>query len=59
MTRLKSMENDKCKLEVVECTCGFHIGIDASYLTQVADVKIECPSCDRIINTEKLLPEYF
>lgn len=34
------------ELEVVECTnCGFHLGIDATYLEQVDGVGILCPSC--------------
>jgi hypothetical protein len=37
---------DKYELEVVECTgCGFHLGIDASYLEQVDGVGLLCPSC--------------
>lgn len=34
------------ELEVVECNgCGFHLGIDATYLEQVGDVVLKCPSC--------------
>ena len=36
-------------LDVWECECGFHIGIDSTYLEQVAGVAIPCPSCTRII----------
>ena len=36
---------DKYELEVVECTCGYHMGIDASYLEQVGAVEATCPSC--------------
>lgn len=37
MKRLKSVENDQVQLEVMECDCGFHLGIDATYLVQVGD----------------------
>jgi hypothetical protein len=42
---------DKAELEVYECPCGFHLGIDASYLEQVGDVTIECPSCGELFKT--------
>jgi hypothetical protein len=43
------------ELAVYECTgCGFHIGIDATYLDQSGDVIIECPAsgCYAVIDTE-------
>jgi len=40
-------QKDKYDLEVYECTtCGFHIGIDVSYLEQRGDIRLNCPSCD-------------
>lgn len=39
------VETDDVILEVYECECGFHLGIDATYLEQVTPVKIKCPSC--------------
>ena len=30
MKRLDSVENDVVSLEVVECDCGYHMGIDAT-----------------------------
>ena len=50
---VQSVENDKFTLDVFECKCGFHMGIDSSYLEQVEDVKIACPSCGEIIDTSK------
>lgn len=39
-------QTDRYELEVVECrTCGFHLGIDASYLEQVDGVSLDCPGC--------------
>ena len=55
--RLQSIENDQVSLEVVECVCGFHLGIDATYLEQVGDVKVTCPSCGFVLETAKICPE--
>ena len=34
------------ELTVVECCgCGFHLGVDLSYLEQVGSVKTKCPGC--------------
>jgi len=49
---IESVSSDRVELEVYECSCGFHIGIDSSYLEQVDDVKIVCPSCGEIINNK-------
>ena len=32
---IETVETDKCSLSVYECDCGFHLGIDTSYLEQV------------------------
>ncbi len=55
MTQLESFENDKVSLEVFECDCGFHMGLDSSYLDQVGDIEIACPACQRVIKTEDLM----
>ena len=57
MRRLKSIENNQVQLEVIECDCGFHYGLDASYLEQKGDFKVICPSCKLIINTADICPE--
>ena len=57
MKRLKSIENDQVQMEVVECDCGYHMGIDATYLHQVEDFKINCPACAAVIDTAIILPE--
>jgi hypothetical protein len=59
MKRLKSVETEQYALEVVECDCGFHLGVDASYLDQVGDVVIACPSCSAQIDTTKVFTEDF
>jgi len=41
-------------LEVYECDCGFHLGVDATYLEQVtSSVEILCPSCGKAIKVEQ------
>lgn len=45
ITELQSVETEQYSLCVFECVCGFHIGIDATYLDQVGEVKVRCPSC--------------
>jgi len=57
MRRLQSIENDQVQLEVIECDCGFHYGLDASYLEAEGDFKVICPACKTIINTEDICPE--
>jgi hypothetical protein len=48
---IASIETDKISLEVFECRCGFHLGLDASFLDQVKELTIKCPSCTGTINT--------
>jgi len=57
MKRLDSVENEQVQLEVVECDCGFHLGIDATYLDQVGDFVIACPNCQTKIDTAVVCPE--
>jgi hypothetical protein len=57
MKRLDSVETEKIQLEVIECDCGFHIGLDATYLIQVGDFIIECPVCGTQIYTKEVCPE--
>jgi len=57
MRRLPSVETDTVQLEVGECDCGYHFGVDATYLEQVADFSFLCPSCGKLINTEMVFPE--
>ena len=57
MKRLPSIETNKIQLEVVECDCGYHMGIDATYLNQVGDFITTCPSCKEEISTAEICPE--
>ena len=34
------------EFDYFECTkCGFHLGLDSTYLQQVSDIKMNCPAC--------------
>lgn len=58
MKRLSKAEADeKMELEYIECDCGFHLAVDSTYLLQVGDFKLKCPSCKAIIDTAKVCPE--
>lgn len=48
---IKTINPSSCELITIECECGYHMGIDYSYVEQVSDFKTLCPSCDRIIDT--------
>jgi hypothetical protein len=47
------------ELEVIECDCGYHMGIDASFVTQVDDaffdVEVHCPNCQTKIDVRDIL----
>jgi len=34
-------------IELYKCRCGFHLGVDSTYLEQVGDIHGFCPSCSR------------
>lgn len=44
---LMDIENEKCTLEVYQCDCGCHIGVDHTLLDQLGDRFIECPACEK------------
>lgn len=54
MKRIGDIETEKYSLTIYECECGFHIGLDNSYMDQIDDICIECPACERHINTEEI-----
>lgn len=59
MKRLDGIENDKVSLEIGECDCGYHFGVDATFLDQVvdSDFTFNCPSCGKEIETAELFSE--
>ena len=56
MKRLEPISTDQVELEVAECECGFHIGLDATFMEQVSDFVIQCPSCSATLDTAKVFP---
>ena len=42
---ITTFENNKCSVEIVQCVCGYHMGIDATYIEQVDGINTECPAC--------------
>jgi hypothetical protein len=57
MKWIKLVETDKFQVEICECDCGYHFGIDATFLDQVGDFTFKCPSCNKEINTSVLFPQ--
>ena len=57
MRRLRSVDNEQVQLEVIECDCGYHMGIDSTYIEHVDDFQTICPSCGNIIDTAVVCPE--
>jgi hypothetical protein len=37
--------HERFSIDVFECQCGFHIGLDSTFLDQVGCINIPCPSC--------------
>jgi hypothetical protein len=56
MKRLPSVETELVSLEVGECDCGYHFGIDVTFLEDVGDFTFRCPSCDKCIDTAIVFP---
>lgn len=56
MKYLEQVSGKACELEVVECDCGFHLGVDASYLEQVGNTLVTCPSCGLERDTKGVIP---
>jgi hypothetical protein len=50
--RLKDIETEQVQLEVYECSCGFHVGLDATYAEQVEPPTIACPACGKAITAD-------
>ncbi len=45
--------SDVFLLDVFECECGFHVGLDATYLEQVGQINMDCPACHEVIHIEE------
>jgi len=52
MKRLEPAITEQYELDVIECECGFHIGLDITYMDQVEEIIVSCPSCGNIIRSD-------
>lgn len=48
MKYLNNIKTKQFQLKVWECECGFHIGLDATYLDQINNIYLTCPGCRTI-----------
>lgn len=53
-SKMKIVPIEITELIVVECDCGFHLGLDFTFIDQVSEIKTNCPSCKAEIDTSKL-----
>lgn len=51
---MKRKDISQCEMEIIECDCGYHLGVDSTFIEQVGHFITECPSCKKKINTEIL-----
>ena len=47
-------ENEFCTMDIYKCSCGFHIGLDSTYIDQISEIEIECPNCNKMIATHEI-----
>jgi len=55
---MKQVNIDKCEIEIIECDCGYHLGVDMTFIAQVGHFITDCPSCKTMIDTLVLEPDY-
>ena len=58
MKQLTNIETHEYQLVVIECDCGFHVGLDATYLIQVEDIVFPCPACGKKIDSLVTYPPH-
>ena len=51
---MKYVSIKKCEIDIIECNCGYHLGVDATYLDQVGDFVTICPACNVDIDTSTI-----
>jgi hypothetical protein len=54
--QLDSAVTEEYALEIGECDCGYHFGVDFTFIDQVEDFEFECPACGEIIDTARVFP---
>ena len=58
MRYVESLEGKIASISVIECDCGYHLGVDSSYISQVGHIITPCPACSKMINTYKIAECY-
>ena len=56
LSHLEDIQTGKVALEIYECACGFHLGLDATYLGQVGAVEMACPGCKKMFAIKPFEP---
>lgn len=49
MKMLREVDTPQFHLAVYECDCGFHIGVDATYIEQISEIVMVCPACNKTL----------
>ena len=49
---MKRVNLKDCEIEVIECDCGYHLGVDRTFIEQVGHFETVCPCCENIIHTD-------
>ena len=52
--RIGDIENSRYSLTIYECGCGFHIGLDNTYMDQIGEILMECPACKTVFDTTEI-----
>jgi len=47
----KVIDSSLTEMICIECSCGYHMGIDSTFIDQVEDFKSNCPNCENVIDT--------
>jgi len=51
---MKIVPKEKCQMDVIECDCGYHMGIDTSFIEAEGHFVIRCPACGTLVDTSIL-----
>ena len=50
---LYNIQTEVAHLDIYECGCGFHFGLDSTYIDQIEDLETECPKCQKEKNEDE------
>jgi len=51
---MKIVPYEKTEMCIIECDCGFHIGLDSTFMLQERDFTLPCPACGKLIDTRDI-----